>query len=67
MKIFIKSIGVGAVMFLIIYLLASFIFADLNIRNWTDGGRGLVAFIGGMLLFATMGTAWQIMDNEKYK
>ena len=67
MKIFIKSIGFGGVMFLIIYLLSAFVFADLNITHWSENGRALVAFIGGLVLFAGMGAAFQIMDNEKYK
>lgn len=46
----IKSLLIGIVLFVIIYLCASFFEVSFDIRQWSDGTRAITANVGGMCL-----------------
>lgn len=65
MKTFMTSLLYGGIVFLLIYLIGAFVFADLNIINWPLPGRAFVAFIGGVFGLTIMGASMDILSNKK--
>lgn len=65
MKTFVKSFVFGGMVFLIVYLIGAFVFADLNIIHWPLPGRAFVGFSGGLAGLSVMGASMYIMSNKK--
>lgn len=64
MKIFMTSIVYGGAVFLLIYLIGAFVFADLNIANWSTNARIVVGFGGGGIALSIMGASIDILSNK---
>jgi len=50
----IKSVLLGLLVFIVVYLLGAFYSVTLNIDRWGEGTRFFVSFFGGLLAVLTI-------------